>query len=370
MPVRKNEAKWVEGRQRWQINVQLDGKRHTFISSTPGAKGKVEAERKADAWMKEPTSTEKAKVSVLLEQYKAHLEATKSKGHARQYSGFIRLYISPIIGPKRINKLTVGDLQDIIDLTYAKRKLSDKTLRDVRACILNWLKWCRQHGKTKLHPESLTIPAGARKPEKRVVEPGGISTLFSSEMTTWRGKQVVDWYIHAYRFAVLTGVRPGELCGIEDRADVKGDKVTIRRAVNVHGEITQGKNNNARRTFQLTAQAKAEVAAQRSQLRRAGIISPYLFPNAEGGRIIEHTLYHSWVRYCKANDIPPVSLYELRHTYISINKEMPEGLKKMVVGHSKDMDTEGVYGHQMTGDMELAAKYSESAFAALIGKKA
>ena len=33
--------------------------------------------------------------------------------------------------------------------------------------------------------------------------------------------------------------------------------------------------------------------------------------------------------------------YELRHTYVSVNDEMPTGLKKQVVGHSRSMDTEG-----------------------------
>lgn len=32
------------------------------------------------------------------------------------------------------------------------------------------------------------------------------------------------------------------------------------------------------------------------------------------------------------------------------------------VGHSKDMDTDGTYGHQMAGDLELAADYVEQAF--------
>ena len=64
-----------------------------------------------------------------------------------------------------------------------------------------------------------------------------------------------------------------------------------------------------------------------------------------------------------------VSLYELRHTYVSVNKEMPEGLKKMVVGHSQDMDTEGTYGHQMAGDMAKAAAFTDAAFADIIGKK-
>lgn len=59
----------------------------------------------------------------------------------------------------------------------------------------------------------------------------------------------------------------------------------------------------------------------------------------------------------------------LRHTYISVNKEMPAGPKKMVVGHSKDMDTESVYGHELAGGLEKAANYTEQAFGEIIGKK-
>ncbi len=41
---------------------------------------------------------------------------------------------------------------------------------------------------------------------------------------------------------------------------------------------------------------------------------------------------------------------------------MPEGLKKMVVGHSANMDTEGAYSHRKKGDMEKAADFTDNAF--------
>lgn len=37
-------------------------------------------------------------------------------------------------------RLTEGDLQDVIDTAYAKKNLADKTLRDVRACMANFIK--------------------------------------------------------------------------------------------------------------------------------------------------------------------------------------------------------------------------------------
>ena len=176
---------------------------------------------KAEKWLKDHTTSEKTRVDVFLDQYTDYLKETKSKSHASQYSGFIRLYIQPVIGVFRMNKLTEGDLQTVIDLAYSKNNLADKTLRDVRGCLLNWLKWCRKRGKTSLHPEDLTIPAGAKKSEKRIVSPDGLKTLFSCSTTLWRGKPTEDFYIHAYRFAVLTGLRPGELRALEDKNDME-----------------------------------------------------------------------------------------------------------------------------------------------------
>lgn len=66
------------------------------------------------------------------------------------------------------------------------------------------------------------------------------------------------------------------------------------------------------------------------------------------------------------NGIVAATPYEMRHTFVSVNKDMPEGLKKMVIGHSKDMDTEGTYGHEMQGDMERAAEYIDAAFDRLL----
>ena len=41
-----------------------------------------------------------------------------------------------------------------------------------------------------------------------------VKVLFSVETRTYYGKLVFDEYIYAYRFAVATGLRPGELIGL------------------------------------------------------------------------------------------------------------------------------------------------------------
>lgn len=51
MGKRTNTAVWLEKQERWQVNVQKDGKRRSFYSMKPGRAGQREANRKADDWL-------------------------------------------------------------------------------------------------------------------------------------------------------------------------------------------------------------------------------------------------------------------------------------------------------------------------------
>jgi hypothetical protein len=46
---------------------------------------------------------------------------------------------------------------------------------------------------------------------------------------------------------------------------------------------------------------------------------------------------------------------------------MPDSLKKLVMGHSKNMDTQGIYGHEKADDMDTAASYIDESFKNILG---
>lgn len=52
MKTRSNEASWSESKKIWRITVQSNGVRKEFASALAGRKGKIDAERKADEWLK------------------------------------------------------------------------------------------------------------------------------------------------------------------------------------------------------------------------------------------------------------------------------------------------------------------------------
>lgn len=358
--MRKNEAKWIESAKRWQINVQKDGERKTFTCSTKGKKGKIEAEHKADKWLLRGED-ENIKAGTLLSQWLDDLKISTSDDHWRQYDQYVRLYIGPAIEKKRIIAVTEIDLQRIIDKAYAERHLAAKTLKNIRSCISSFFKYCRGLRATTLFPESLKIPKSAKRSEKKIAQPDELKILFTTSDTKYKNKIIQDPLIHAYRLAVATGMRPGELLGLK-WTDIKNGIATIQRSYSDRGNITQGKNENARRSFQLSQRALLELADQKEMLKTAGIISPYVFADQSGQMYRQKTYRYSWYRYCNYHQITRTTPYELRHTFVSIADDMPDGLKKQTVGHSRSMDTEGVYGHRKKGDLERAAAYVDGAF--------
>ena len=76
--------------------------------------------------------------------------------------------------------------------------------------------------------------------------------------------------------------------------------------------------------------------------------------------------YKRWQVYCRVNEIPPVSAYEMRHTFVSVAKKLPAGEVKDLVGHSEDMDTFGVYGHALTGEDTETAQAVNGMFLKLL----
>lgn len=353
---RVNTATWSEKYKRWQINVQKDGKRRSFYSSTPGRTGQREANRKADAWLEQGSVSDNSTVEQMGEAWLERLKLTTSRSNWRPAESRWRTWVLPNIGSRKLSKLTEQRLQDVVDAAFAGG-LSRKTLQSLCADLRSFCKFCRRSGAQILFPEDLHVPAGARAGTKQILQPVDLAQLFSSDMTMWRGKVVEDEYIHAYRFQVLTGLRPGELLGLRWE-DLHGRTLYVQRAINQYGEMTRGKNDNAVRSIALSNFALAELQAE--GLKSSGPIFEIV------GQ--EH-YYRRWKIYCEANGITAVTPYELRHTFVSIAQVLPEGQVKAIVGHSENMDTFGVYGHEFGDQSELAAQQISATFARLLNLK-
>ena len=270
---RTNTATWLEKYNRWQIKVQKDGERRTFTSSIPGRNGQREANRKADARLEDGIQ-KRSRCDVLLDAFLENIKERTSETNYETEERRVRLYIKPVIKNMWVDSLNDAVLQNIID-SHAKH-LAKKSLQNLRATMVAFVKYCRKNKLTTYIPDDVTIPKGACSKEHRILQPNDLKILFDEDTYIYYGKRVPEPYINAYRFQVLTGLRPGEIIGL------------------MWSDISNG--------------------------------------------------------------ITVVVPYELRHTFVSIAKRLPEGLVKNIVGHSRDMDTFGVYGHAVAGDDDFTSE--------------
>lgn len=364
MGKRTTSAYWEEKRSRWRIDVQKNGIRKTFYSSTPGRNGKRECHAKADEWLDDGIVNRRKKVSEMAAAYMEDLKCTTSQSHWRQYQNYINNYIVKQIGNVAMEDLSEQHLQTVINKAYSKG-LAKKTLLNLRACEMNFLKFCRKSKVTTLFCEDIRIPKGAQAGERAILQPDDLRKLMSIDTTMSRGKEKQEHYIYAWRFQVLTGLRPGETLGLM-RKDITGNVVHISRSINVYGEVTNGKNENANRSFELPPLAQEIIKKQAMYLATIGIVSPYIFPGLNGEAAQEKNYAEHLRKYCQYNDIPYVTPYELRHTFVSVAKSLDQGTLKSLVGHSAAMDTLGTYGHELDGDMQRAAGEVEALFSKIL----
>lgn len=353
---RVSTARWDQATNRWKINVQKDGERKTFYSSTKGRTGQRDCNAKADAWLDEGIEPAGARVRDLFAEYLETKKMTTSKSNWRKIESFGKVWILPEIGNKKIQNLYEQHLQNVINKMYAAGR-SRKYLRNLLSTMTEFIKYCRKVRATTLFPENLEIPHGARNKGKKVLQPSDLEKLFSTDTWVLNGITKQDPYINAYRFQVVTGLRPGELIGLR-WSDINGNFIKIQRSINYLGEETRGKNDNAIRGFVLSELAMKILEDQRHVCSDGKTVF----------NVVSHLSYGRQLKkYCESNGITPVSPYELRHTFVSVVKsQLQEGMVKPIVGHASNMDTFGIYGHEFGDEKAKSAAEINNVFHKLL----
>lgn len=348
-----NEPKW-DG-QRWRIRVMRDGRIHSFSCKDPGAKGKKEVTRLYYEWEYGEGSGNKT-VDRVAQEYLEDLQARRGKECEAyiQNERYIRLYIVPKCGQKKMCKMTLRDWQSLINGASGAsgRSLSHKTLENLRGIIMGIIKFGYQDYQCELPRGELYIPAGHARNEKEILQKADVARLLEPSD---------KWYHPLFCFLVITGMRPGEALGLRVE-DVSESCVRIKRAVNAKGKITEGKNENARRIIPIGTLASSILRKTIRRNEELKLHTSWIFCDRHGGPGNQSTMRNQWNELKAERDLKG-TVYSLRHTFISLMKNvMPEQMIKDIVGHSVSMDTFGTYGHIVDGDSKRAAEIVDLTF--------
>lgn len=356
---------WDEQNQRWKKTAYCNNMSKTFYSRRRGITG---AEKEISAAISEwksklqgltrgNTISPMSRIKDVYPLYIADLQARTSKGNWRPAKSRIEHHILPVIGNIMVMDLNDNVLQNVVNTAYKNSNLSKKTLKNIRNDLNSIVIYCRKSKVTDYRPEDIAIPKSAKRPAKQVLQPEDVRKLFEVDTTIKRGKRIEEEYINAYRLQVLCILRPGEVGGLR-KQDRVGNIIRLQRSINIDNEETQGKNENSIRSVIMCP------LAQEIWDRQAKMVSgDDLFPGFREKKYRDH-----FATYCKSNGINYVTPYELRHTSFSILKSLPEGVIRPMGGHSEDMDTYGIYGHQISGDDKMIADMISDRFSKILSK--
>lgn len=339
MGKRTNTAVWMEKQGRWQIKVQKNGERKCFTSATPGRAGQREANRKADAWLDDGICNTRVLIETVYPQWIEELKLTTSRSNWGPVESRWKVRVRPVIGKKRVEDLNDQLLQSIVNNCYAAGR-AKKYMQNICGDLRAFCKYLRLRKMSTFYPEALHVPKGARASEKKILQPDALRVLLAVDTTLYRRERVPDPYINAYRFSAVTGLRPGELLDLQWK-NIKNGMVQVHGSINIFGEVTRGKNGNAIRAFALTPTAELILEDQRKLTHGKGSV----FAISSEGHYRD-----CWRRYCISNGLEYIPPYNLRHTFVSLAKTLPEGAVKSLVGHSRQMDTFGIYAHLVRGE--------------------
>lgn len=340
-----SKPNWNETRQRWELSLYENRKRvHTFTSTKKGKAGSNECIRKRSEWLSgEPTK----QYQTVNSQWARFLEDAKERYQpegANNLDSHYRNYIKSKLGSRKLTSVTTNEWQSV--LNSARKKdgsyLSEKSVRSIRNTIAEFLKFCRKDGLQMPSSEDLYIPKSVEKiKEKDILTEDQMAAIFDDK------QPFADlYYIPFVRFALATGMRPGEIIGLRYE-DYDGTFCTIKRSINTHRRTRKGgKTKNAARKIALSSLAKAAIVKQIEQSKH--LHSKYIFCNSEGKIACSNHINGNF-KECicpKIGASKTMTLYCCRHTFISYaSRILSESALKPIVGHSVSMSTLQTYQH-------------------------
>lgn len=166
-----------------------------------------------------------------------------------------------------------------------------------------------------------------------------------------------------FRFVMQTGLRVGELCALKwENVDFDNKIIEVRSSMKYLYDkgtwyIGVPKSRAGRRTIPLTDEAIQILKCQKAKNNSLKVIPlewrDYVFLNKNGMPIPHETYYSALKKLCKKENIMPISMHNLRHTFATrcIEAGMRPKILQTIMGHSSISVTMDLYVH--TTDDEL-----------------
>lgn len=294
----------------------------------------------------------KSLCDIYMKEYAERFHKTSTLGSDRTS---INVWIIPLLGKKKLNKLKKLDVQQWVnDISDAGK--SPKTVRNHFSVLRNMLNYAIDMDLIEHNPcENVRMPKKIT-PEARCFSKDELSLLLN-------GLDNLDYEQLKFKCCILLalfgGMRKGEVMGLDwNDVDLKTGIITIRRTRMVSPGLgvyeDTPKTESSRRTLSLPLFVTSELSRLRTQQLEERIKfgggyseSDALIKSEDGEPLHPQTVQRWFTSFCESINIPAHGLHALRHTHASLLANM--GVDKVQVskrlGHSQISTTLNIYTH-------------------------
>lgn len=275
------------------------------------------------------------------------LEATT----LRTYRTLLDRWILPRVGRVRVDQVRVEDLEGVVSAMIRAGR-APATIRQAHAVWRRALKEAIRLQWTTANPAAAVRLPRARPHEVDVPDVASMVRLLAAAHDA---SPLLGVAVHV---AVATGLRRGELCGLQwADVDLDAGLITVRRSVaEVDGRvIVKGTKTRQERDVPIDDRTVDELLRWRQLQADAasalgGELTVWVLAvDPTGGRPLRPGLLSQQWRRLAAREAPGVRLHDLRHAMASMllahGRPLPEVSRRL--GHSSVTTTANVYAHSL-----------------------
>lgn len=343
-----------EARNRWRVDFydQLGKRRRKWFKLKADAE---EYNRNAMSAVKKGTYISEREVPTF-EAIAQHFLETK-KGHVRdttleQYRQHIECHLTPFFGKMKVNAIkhthTSQYVADKLEALAAwreaekrdikdKKPISNATVQKTIVTLGSVLKHAARSRYCEYNPrvDLPTVPKdNTRREDKHVRHLDHAQAMKLIEAADQKNQKIGT----LIALAIFTGLRQGEILGLEwSDIDLDSAELHVRRTFN-HGEVRDTKSDSSYRTVELGDNIVQRLRKWKESCPNS--VRGLVFPSAVGNHINARNLYNRVYKpLLKKAELPDITFHELRHTYATLmlhQASTPDALKRLQVqmGHT------------------------------------
>ena len=352
---------------RWYVTDQSGNRKHAS-TTVKGSKKKAQAKlREVLSAVDNGTHVDKSKETInqFAERWMETYTATNCTIRTQiGYQGNIDRYIVPAIGKVSVQNLSGSQVQSI----YAgmlERGLSHTTILHVHRVLKQMLACAVKWGVIAKNAADGATPPKREKKQMPMWDAPTIREFIEESQGTR--------YARIYEFAVMTGLRRSEICGLKwDAVDLESGRLEVvatLQQIRGHGLVTGApKTTKSRRNITLgpATIALLRVVQGSQQLAKieAGPLwqeQGYVFTRADGSPVLPESLTENFKDLTRRLEMPPLNFHGLRHAFATL--ALQAGMNPKVVsealGHSSVTITLDTYSHvlpDMQDDLAIAVE--------------